>query len=150
MAKAMISRTAMRCCNTSVTAKLSQNPFGPMGQFSGSARKNRKTASNRNANGQILAQEKYRLRESSARKPIRNTINPAQLWLYSDHAISAGVLVLNPDCPGTNAAGSDLPSAAACCISASLDLEISFKSGLENLGSRGAKRVTISCMVTRS
>src|SRR5215469_2349447 len=96
MAKIMISTTAARCCKTSVTAKLSQNPFGPIGQFSGSARKNKNTASNKNVSGQIFAHEKYRLRDSSASIPIKNTTNPATLWLYSDHAMSAGVLVLTP------------------------------------------------------
>src|SRR6516225_7767081 len=52
-----------------------------MGQFSGSARKNKNTANSKNASGQIFAQEKYLLRESSASMPIRNTTNPAQLWL---------------------------------------------------------------------
>src|SRR3974390_2761928 len=101
----MIKTTATRCCRTSVTAKLSQNPFGPIGQFSGSARKNKNTASNRNAKGQIFAQEKYLLRESTSNIPMRKTTNPATLWLYSDHAISAGVFTPIPDVPGTNAAG---------------------------------------------
>src|ERR1700676_2055266 len=101
----IISSTIARCCSTSASEKLPQNPFGPSGQFSGSARKNRKTASNKNASGQILAHEKYRLRDSSASIPIRHTINPAQLWLYSDHAISAGLLGWLAICPGTKEAG---------------------------------------------
>src|SRR3974390_3920864 len=106
----MISTTAARCCNTSVTAKLSQNPFGPIGQFSGSARKNKNTASNKNASGQIFAHEKYLLRERSASMPIRNTTNPAQLWLYSDHAMSAGVFVPLPGRPATKPAGGGVPA----------------------------------------
>src|SRR5258705_217827 len=86
----MISSTAARCCSTSASRKLAQKPFGPSGQFSGSARKNRNTASPRNINGQIFAQEKYLLWESSASSPIRKTIRPAQLWLYSDQAMSPG------------------------------------------------------------
>src|SRR5215475_16046766 len=109
----MISTTAARCCNTSVTAKLSQNPFGPIGQFSVAAGKNKNTASNRNASGQIFAQEKYLLRDRSASRPIKKTTNPAQLWLYSDHATSAGVFTPIPELPGMYAAGNGLPSAAA-------------------------------------
>src|ERR1700687_910431 len=130
----MINTIATRCCNTSASEKLSQNPFGPMGQFSGSALKNRKMASSRNTSGQIFAQEWYRLRERSARIPIRNTTNPAQLWLYSDQAISAGVFVPKPASPGTNAAGIVLPSATAFFASSFEDSEISLTAGLESLG----------------
>src|SRR6516225_3646023 len=101
-----------------------------MGQFSGSARKNKNTANSKNASGQIFAQEKYLLRESSASMPIRNTTNPAQLWLYSDHAMSAGVLVPIPDCPGTNDAGSGFPSASARFLISFVDSEMSLRSGL--------------------
>src|SRR5208282_2329118 len=58
IANTVISNTAARCCKTSGTAKLSQNPLGPSGQFSGSALKNKNTASPRNISGQILAHEK--------------------------------------------------------------------------------------------
>src|SRR5208283_1016449 len=146
----MIRSTASRCCSTSASEKLAQNPFGPIGQFSGSARKNKNTASSRNVSGQIFAQEKYRLRESSASMPIRNTTRPAQLWLYSDQAISAGVFVPNPESPGTNAAGKVLPFATAAFTSSFDEGEMSFKSGLENLGMRGENRSAISDIVTRS
>src|SRR5580700_8560330 len=110
----MISSTAARCCNTSASRKLSQNPFGPSGQFSGSARKNRNTASPRKISGHALAHEKYRLLESTARIPIKNTISPAQLWLYSDQAMSAAEVGSAANCPGTNADGNVRPSPAAC------------------------------------
>src|SRR5580700_10162338 len=102
-----------RCCSTSDSEKLAQNPFGPSGQFSGSARKNRNTARSKNASGHIFAQEKYRLRESSASIPIKHTISPAQLWLYSDQAMSPGVFGCVAICPGTKETGILCPASFA-------------------------------------
>src|SRR5262245_1799025 len=93
--------------------KLSQKPLGPSGQFSGSERRNRKTARPRKISGHILAHSKYFIRERSASSPVIKTKIPAQLWLYSDHAMSAGVLMLRRSAPGTKADGRWRPSASA-------------------------------------
>src|ERR1700676_658619 len=130
----MISSTIARCCSTSASEKLAQNPFGPSGQFSGSARKNKNTASNRKASGQILAHEKYLLRDNSASIPIKHTISPAQLWLYSDQAISAGLLGWLAICPGTNEAGMLSPASMAFLYACLVGSDRSFKSGLESRG----------------
>src|SRR5262245_36643805 len=118
--------------------KLSQKPLGPSGQFSGSERKNRNTARPRKISGHILAHAKYLLRESRAKRPVSNTKMPAQLWLYSDHAMSAGVLTLRGSVPGTKADGSLRPSASARRRSSLVDPAITFSSGLDSRGMRGA------------
>src|SRR5450432_3414045 len=146
----MISTTAARCCSTSASPKLSQNPFGPSGQFSGSARKNKNTAKPRNINGQILAHEKYRLRERSASIPSASTINPAQLWLYSDQAMSLGLSGCHAVCPGIYAGGKLCPDASAFLYICLVGSDNSFRGGLESLGARGVNRAAISCNVTRS
>src|SRR6516225_1705844 len=121
----MTKRTATRCWRTSEDMKLSQKPLGPSGQFSGSERRNRKRARPRKIRGHILAHPKYLLRESRARKPASETKTPAQLWLYSDHAISAGVLTLSGSFPGMKADASLRPSASARRRSSLDDPEIS-------------------------
>src|SRR5215475_2561784 len=126
--------TATRCWRTSETAKLSQKPLGPSGQFSGSERRNRKTARPRKISGQILAHGKYLLRENSARRPVSPTNMPAQLWLYSDHAISAGVLTLRLSAPGTKAGKSLRPSASARRRISFEDPASCLRSGLDNRG----------------
>src|SRR5215510_10672463 len=98
----MTRMTATRCWRTSEATKLSQKPLGPSGQFSGSERRKRNAARPKKINGHILAHGKYLLRESSAKKPLNKTKTPAQLWLYSDQAISAAVLTLSLSTPGTN------------------------------------------------
>src|SRR5215467_13305949 len=135
----MITRTtAIRCWRTSEDIKLSQKPLGPSGQLSGSDRKNRNSARPRKISGHILAHPKYLLRESRARKPVSKTKTPAQLWLYSDHAMSAGVLALKGSAPGTKADATLRPSASARRRSSLEDPEICLRSGLDNWGIRGA------------
>src|SRR5208337_2776158 len=118
--------------------KLAQKPFGPSGQYSGSARKNKNTASPRNISGQIFAQEKYRLRESSAKMPIKRTIRPAQAWLYSDQAMSPGVSGCAKLSPGMNAAGTFTPASFACLTISLPAGDKSPSSGLLKRGIRGA------------
>src|ERR1700741_2479934 len=129
--------TAMRCGPTSAESKLSQKPLGPRGQFSGSERKNRKTARPRNISGHILAHAKYLLRERSARIPITKTTTPAHAWLYSDHAISSGVSFPKPDAPGTKEEGTLRPAALARRRSSFADFATTFTGGLVNWGMRG-------------
>src|SRR5579883_674737 len=135
----MITRmTAMRCWRTSADAKLSQKPLGPSGQFSGSERRNRNKARPRKTRGHILAHLKYLLRESRASRPVSKTKRPAQLWLYSDHAMSAALLLLRGSVPGTKAEATLRPSALARRRSSLEDPAICLSAGLDNRGIRGA------------
>src|SRR5262245_28652709 len=135
----MITRmTATLCWRTSETAKLSQKLLGPSGQFSGSERRKRNTANPRKTSGHILDHAKCLLRESRARSPVSKTKMPAQLWLYSDHAMSAGVLMLRLSAPGTKADGSLRPSASARRRVSLEDPASCLRSELDNRGMRGA------------
>src|SRR5690349_21536539 len=109
----MTSAAKMRCSKTSGSAKVTQKPLGPSGQTSGSLLKKRKTERPRKSSGQFRAQEIFPACARSASKPTDRTMIPAQWWLYSDQAFSAGVFGRVPDWPGTKDSVESEPTSKA-------------------------------------
>ena len=128
-------------------------PISPIGQTSGSARRNRNTASKRNSSGQCFAHGARPLRCASAASPIAATSNPAQWWLYSDHSRSSRLRGGSMPLPGTKArtvgdsCSARLSSSRRAC---SAGIPSVACSGLVILGIAGVIRSTSSENVTRS
>ena len=151
-ANTTISSTKTRCCSTSISRKLSKKPMSPIGQISGSERKNRNTGEAqehqrpvpRPAHPGPVQQRQQPDRDDEQSGPMVVVFRPRDIVGVARRQVAGAGHERRPAVPRCDArprrpASPATPASPACR-----------GPGLLRRGHSGVLRSTISCQVTRS